>query len=364
MKQFTSISQALFDQKSKEAVSKTPVRREFGLKDLEVINSQTLSLDGRQVPMSADAFKNFCKIVGLPVGFDKTFSTAFGDKARQQLINRLKVAAQAKGNSSVSIVINPDTRRIIAIQKDPRDLISNQTFVDTTSRIIDRFDLEVSDFSISSDGSVVINAASPKNVWGIKGLDDEFHFGGISFSNSPNGGFQTSPYLHRLVCANSMIGRSFSETIHLGQMDAVGMEKFTQQLDELAQRGFRPANFEERVRLAMNTKASLHEMDDACNSLLSVSDADRKEIEAWIPYGKTKEAFFRSGVDVNTLTTNQMKGAKTGMTIWDLINSVTHFATHDNGFKIDDYDRRRLQIESSRILSSEFDMANLIPSPF
>ena len=112
------------------------MRREFGLKDLEVINDQTLALDGKQVGMNRDAFKGLCKIVGLPTGFDKTFSSAFGDKARQQLVNRLKIAAQAKGNTSVSVVLNPDTKRIIAVQKDPRDLISNQKTNDEFNRIV------------------------------------------------------------------------------------------------------------------------------------------------------------------------------------------------------------------------------------
>lgn len=364
MKQFTTISQSLFDERAREATAKTPIRREFGLRDVEIINSETLTLDGKQVGMSNEAFKNFCKIVGLPVGFDKTFSSAFGDKARQQLVNRLKVAAQAKGNSSVSIVLNPETKKIIAVQKDPRDLVSNQSFLESTTRMINRFDLEVSDFSVSDDGSVVINTASPKNSWGIQGLKDEDHFGGISFSNSPNNGFQVSPFLYRLVCANGMIGKSFSETMQLGQMDQMNLLKFNENLEALAKRGFRPEKFEERVRLAMNTRASLAEMEHAHGRIMASSDADAKEIESWIPYQQTKSAFFKSGIDVNTLTTNQMKGAKTGMTIWDMINSMTHFATHDNGFKMKSFNRRTLQTESSRILCDNFDMANLITSPF
>jgi len=364
MKQFTTISQSLFDERAREAEKKTPIRREFGLRDIEVINSETLTLDGKHVGMSNEAFKNFCKIVGLPVGFDKTFSSAFGDKARQQLVNRLKVAAQAKGNSSVSIVLNPETKKIIAVQKDPRDLVSNQSFLESTTRMINRFDLEVSDFSVSDDGSVVINTASPKNAWGIQGLKDEDHFGGISFSNSPNNGFQVSPFLYRLVCANGMIGKSFSETMQLGQMDQMNLLKFNENLEALAKRGFIPEKFEERVRLAMNTRASLAEMEHAHGRIISVSDADVKEIESWIPYQQTKASFFKSGVDVNTLTTNQMKGAKTGMTIWEMINSITHFATHDNGFKMKSFNRRTLQTESSRILCDNFDMANLIASPF
>jgi hypothetical protein len=114
----------------------------------------------------------------------------------------------------------------------------------------------------------------------------------------------------------------------------------------------------------MNTRASLAEMEHAHGKIMAVSDADVKEIESWIPYQQTKAAFFKSGVDVNTLTTNQMKGAKTGMTIWEMINSITHFATHDNGFKMKSFNRRTLQTESSRILCDNFDMANLIASPF
>jgi len=364
MPKFQTISQQLFDAKSKEAVSRTPMRREFGLKDIEIINDQTLTLDGKQVGMNKEAFKGFCKIVGLPTGFDKTFSSAFGDKARQQLVNRLKIAAQAKGNTSVSIVLNPDTKRIIGVQKDPRDLISNQTFVETSSSIINKYGLEVNDFSVSSDGGVAINASSPKNAWGLQGLKDEEFYGGISFTNSPSGGFMVSPYLQRLVCANGLIGCSFEESMSLGQMDSRSMEKFWKGLNDLADRGFRPVSFDEKVRHAMNTMASLSELEGASHELKAYSDADTKELEAWVPLQSTRSKFHTSGIDTLAFTSNQKKGAKTGTSIWDLVNGITHFASHDNGFKIEDYDRRKLQLEASRLLTKNFDMANFVKSPF
>ena len=193
MPKFQTLSQDIFDERAKTAINKTPIRKEVSIKDIEIINDTTLKLEDYQIKMNKDAFKGICKIVGLPVGFDKTFTSSFGDKARQQLINRLKVAVQAKGSTTLSLVVNPDTREIINVQKDPRDLISNQTFIDTSSNIINKYGLEVNDFSVNSDGAVVINTASPKNVWGIDGLKDEEFYGGISFTNSPNGGFMVSP---------------------------------------------------------------------------------------------------------------------------------------------------------------------------
>lgn len=361
---FATLSQELFESKSKLAIEQNPIRKEVSLKDVEVVKDNLLRVGDTNIPMSSDAFKGVCKAVGLPVGFDKTFSAAFGDKARQSLINRLKVAVQAKGNSTISLVVNPNDKRIISVQKDPRDLVSNQTFVDTTRRLVDKYNLDISDYSINSDGGVVINAISFKNGWGLDGLKDEDFYGGITFSNSPAKGFQVSPFLHRLICANGMIGTAFDETMSLGQMDGFTMEKFWNQLNQLADRGFKPASFEKRVREAMNTRASLAELEHAHDTLRSVSDAQHRELENWIPYHSTRARFHGHGVDTAMLTTNQKKGAKSGTTVWDMVNGITHFATHDNGFKMQDFDRRKLQVEASRLLVKPFDMANVLPSPF
>jgi hypothetical protein len=364
MPSYQTISHSLFEQRSKEAMDKTPTRKEFNLKNIEVVNDKTLSINGKQVEMTKDAFKGLCKTVGLPVGFDKTFSQAFGDKARQQLVNKLKIASQAKGNSSVSVVINPESRKIIGVQKEVKDLISNKTFLDTTSSIINKYGLEVNDFSVSDNGAIAINASSPGNVWGLPGLKNEEFFGGISFNNSVNGGFQVSPYLHRLVCANGMIGKSFEESMHLGHMDSMSMEKFWKGLNELADRRFMPASFEEKVRLSMNTFASLAELENASIDLKTYSDAQSNELEAWVPLYKTRMRYQAAGIDPHNLAANQKKGAKTGTTVWDLVNGITHFASHDNGFKIEDYDRRKLQVNASNLLTKNFDMANFIKSPF
>jgi len=152
--------------------------------------------------------------------------------------------------------------------------------------------------------------------------------------------------------------------LSLGQMDGFSMERFWSQLNQLAERGFRPANFENRIRLAMNTRASLFELETAHDWMRSLSDADHKELEAWVPLHNTRAKFHESRIDTISFSTAQKKGAKTGTSVWDLVNGVTHFATHDNGFKIDDYDRRRLQVEASRMLTKDFDMANFVPSPF
>ena len=128
---------------------------------------------------------------------------------------------------------------------------------------------------------------------------------------------------------------------------------------------FRSLEYENKIREAIAVKASLAEMETAYSLIRSLSDAAFNELEAWIPYQETRGAFNKHGVDSSTLSNAQKKCAKTGTSIWELINGMTHFATHDNGFKIDDYDRSRLQVAAGGVLSKPtWDMANLVPTPF
>jgi hypothetical protein len=365
MSRFETLSQSVFDSKFKEAIAVSPLRKEVSLKDIEIVKSNVLRYQDRNIPMEDAAFKGICKIIGLPSGFDKTFSEAFGDKARQSLVNRLKVAVQAKGKTTVSLVINPDTRRVVSVQSDPKNLVSNQTFMETTTRIVDKYGLEVNNFSIGRNGGVIINASSPKNAWGLAGLTNEDHYGGVSFTNSPDAGFKVSPFMYRLVCANGMIGTSFNESISLGQMDAKTMEMFWTNLNELANRSFKPLLFEEKARLAMNTNASLWELQKAHDVLRKYSNAEHNELEAWVPLKTTKDAFHNARIDTFTMGKDQMKNARTGVSVYEVIQGLTHFSSADNGFKIADYDNRKIQYEAGALLAKKsFDIANQVKSPF
>jgi len=365
MPKFNTLSQEEFTRKKDISIKNQPVRSEVAMKDVEVVTSDLLRVKGHLVPMSSDAFKQLGKIVGLPVGFDKSFTDKFGTKARQKLVSRLKSATAAKGVNSLSLVLSPTDKQIVGVNKEAQAIISNSSFLKTAESVIDKFGLEVNDFTTRSDGTTIINTSSPKNHWGLKGLNDEDFFGGISFTNGPDGGFQISPYLHRLICANGMIGKSFEENIRVSSFDSTHMSKLFQDINTLAERGFRPALFEEKVKQAIATPASLMEMEKAYNSISSFALNNPKSLEEWVPYHKTRLAYHDFGTDTITMNDERKKNAKTGTSVWELINGITHFATHDNNIKVDDASRRRLQVMAGRMLSKKsFDMQNVVASPF
>lgn len=365
-RKFETISQGEFDRRSDLAIENQPIRKEVSLRDIEVVKDGVLSYQGSFIGLSENALKDLCKIVGLPMGFEKTFTKNFGENARKQLLSKLKIATSLNRNTpNVTLILNPQTRMVVAIQTSKHKLISHSAFLDTTSNLIDRYNLEVNNFTTNSDGSLLINTSSPKNQFGVKGLKDEDFLGGVTFTNDIKNGFSVSPFLYRMICINGMIGHGFEESLKLGGLEPKKSEDFFVQLNKLAERNFKPLSLEERIQVAMNTQASLHEMRDVHDLLTTYSGENPHTLERWLPYVSTTQAFIDAKINPVGFSDEQKKRARTGTTIWDMVNGITHFATHDNGIRISDESRRHMQKKAGDLLTKKvYDMQNTVPSPF
>ncbi len=80
MPKFQTLSQNIFDERARTAITKTPIRKEISIKDVEILNDTTLKLEDHQIKMNKDAFKGICKIVGLDAVFCFNFRT---DRCRE-----------------------------------------------------------------------------------------------------------------------------------------------------------------------------------------------------------------------------------------------------------------------------------------
>ena len=288
-------------------------------------------------------------------------------EAKRQFINTIKniMSTKGSGSSTVTLVLSKKDRKIVAVHKTARNLISNGGMLDVVNRVIDENKLDVVDFSVGENGEVAVNAVNLKEQWDVEGLKDEVFHGGISFVNNPKNGFIVSPYINRLICANGMVSRGFQEQFKLTSTDGNAMQKFFSDMSNLAKTGFKPEKFVERVKEAHSLKASLAEMFKVSKAIKGATpDITKEEMESWVPVNYTTAAYHRIGIDTHTLRQGQLKNAKTDTSVWDLINGLTHFATHDNGFEIDDYNRRGLQIVAGQLLSDEHDLSNFVRDPF
>ena len=370
-----TLSQSIFSQRAQESINKQPLRRTVNLAELEIIDEEHIAFKNVSIKITKTAFTDLMRILKIPTAFIQRFGELMSEKpeAKRSFINSIKniLGTRGSGGKSVTLVLSQESKEVIAVHKTERNLISNSSFMDVVSQCIDSNQLDVVDFSINGDGNTVINALNTKAQFGIGNPNenplykDEFFHGGVSFSNDPKKGFVISPYVNRLVCANGSVHRGFQETYKLTSTDSDTMKKFFSDLSALAKKGFKPETFIQRVEEAMNLKASLSELYSVKKAIKGVAkDIKPEELETWVPLRYNEAAYNRIGIETHLLRAGQLKNAKSNISVWELINSLTAFATHNNGFDISEYDRRGLQIAAGAMLTNEHDMSNFVRSPW
>lgn len=364
-----TLSQSIVKQREQEALENQPLRREVHMNEIELYDDEHILYKGNVVKITKSAFSELLKVLQIPSTFIKRFYELMNERpeARRQFINNVKNVMSSKGTGSnnLTLILSAKTREIIGVRKNSRSLISNKGFIDVVNKVIDINGLEVIDYSVSADGSTTINALNTRDQWDVAGLKDEFFSSGVSFRNNVRDGFIVTPYINRLVCANGMISKGFEEEMKLNPSDSQSMEKFFSDLNTLAKNNYTPQLFVERVEEALRMKASLGEMERVARILKNVAkDISATELEAWVPIAYTTNAYKRIGIDPKFLNAKQLQNAKTDTSVWTLINSLTHFATHAYGFDMDDYSRRMLQVEAGRMLTDDHDLSNFVRDPF
>lgn len=362
----TTLSQGVFDQHAKRAIELQPVRKQVSLSQLELIDKNTLGVDGTPVPMTSGAFKDFIEYLRIPKAFLNRFETSFGSEGAGQFLNRMRTAMASDGGSDVVLVVDPAKKEITAIRHPNHVGITNEGFLGLIRENVDRYDLQVSDFYVGPDGSLNVNAVSPSGFLQVPGMKKETFSTGVSFSNSSRGGTEVSPYLMRLVCSNGMMSRSFAEHYNLKGLDKEHVERFNEHMIALQANSFQPQGVSDKVIKADMTRASLAEMQLAASSIMSNSKVEWKDLQRYVPLQSTSDAFNRHGIDTTRFTRLQQKNATTGTTLWSLVNGMTNFAS--NGAKAyfdDEIQRSRIMVAAGNLFARDtYDTENLVVSPF
>ena len=362
----TTLSNSLIDQRKVQTLEAQNLRKQVHFRDINIIDSETIEYNGSRISITKSAFKNLLSLLGMSQAFAQKFETLFTKEAKAQFINTMKNAMSSNSGklSEVTLVLNPITKSVVAVTKKEEFGISNKQFMGVAENIIDNHSMEVSNWSVDpGTGIVTINAFNPNANFSVQGLSNEVFTGGVTFQNSPKDGFQVLPYVNRQFCTNGLTTAFAQEAYTLNSLDAGSMEKFFENLNELRKNNFAPVGFGDRVRIANDTPASLHELQFA-NGLIEPYAGERSD--SWIPYAENMNAYYRAGFE--TLSTDQLKGAKSNTSVWDIVNATTHFASHGAGIidtNMQDFNATELMVKAGNLFGKKrFDHENSMPNPF
>lgn len=362
----TTLSNTLIEQRKVQTLEAQNLRKVVPFRDINLIDVESIEYQGSKINITKSAFKNLLGLLGMSNTFAQKFENLFTKEAKAQFINTMKNAMASNSGrlSEVTLVLNPLTKTVVAITKKDEFGISNQQFMQVAENIIDNQSMDVTNWSIDpGTGIITINAFNPKANFAVQGLSDEVFTGGVTFQNSPKDGFQVLPYVNRQWCTNGLTTAFAQEAYTLNSLDQGSMEKFFENLNGLRKNNFAPTGFADRVRAAHNTPASLHELQFAHN-LIEPFAGER--VDNWIPLAENMNAFYRAGFE--SLSTEQLKHAKSNTSVWDVINGVTHFATHGAGIidtNMQDYNASELMVKSGNLFGKKsFDHENTMPDLF
>jgi hypothetical protein len=361
-----TLSNTLIDQRKVQTLEAQNLRKVVPFRDINLIDSESIEYQGQKINLTKNAFKNLLGLLGMSNSFAQKFENLFTKEAKSQFINTMKNAMASNSGklSEITLVLNPISKSVVAITKKDQFGISNQQFMGVAENIIDNHGMDVTNWSVDpGTGIITINAFNPNATFAVQGLSDEVFTGGVTFKNSPKDGFQVLPYINRQWCTNGMTQSFAEEAYTLNSLDQGSMEKFFENMNDLRKNNFAPTGFGDRVRAAHNTPASLSELQFAHN-LIEPFAGERAD--NWIPLAENMNAFYRAGFD--TLNANQMKHAKSNTSVWDVINGVTHFATHGSGIidtTMQDYNASDLMVKSGNLFGKKsFDHENTMPDLF
>jgi len=362
MKELTTLSPTAFAARKAEAVRNEVMRKEISLSEFNVIDNTHIEVDGVKIELTPFAFKRLLGRLRIPTAFAKRFETGFGSDGLQQLVQMMKTMKSSKNDQTVTLLVDPRAKKVTNILPAGYASISNEAFIDFAEGYINQYGLEVKDFGSDPNGGATINCVSPNSVFSVPGMSDEVFNTGVTFRNTPTRGLEVSPYLNRLVCSNGMSSTSFSETYGLHELTDKSIREFNDHMINMASTGFQPVGLADKIKMANNTDASIAEVQRAMSAMLSTDKKiDFDYMQRYLPINRVMKAYSDIGAEPSTFTTKQLQNAKSGLSIWEVVNGITNFASNDEKYNIDDHKTGNLMVSAGNLLMKKnFDTEALI----
>lgn len=355
------ITQAQYNVFRDDVLQNQPIRKTCQLTDISVLSMDTIQFAGLRLGITRQALKDLVKIIGLSISGANDLEKSVGEENAQKFINGLKNAIGSAKGIQITLVVTPD-RWVTRIQRtQATSLISAETFFDMADRVINQHGLDIKflDFN-KGNGNISISTTSPKGDFQVSNISDEVFKTGVNLNRTMDG-IQALPFMERLVCTNGMLTRAFDDTFALRSMDTKMWNEFYQHLERVEKANFVPAQFEAKVNQAIQTQASLKELETGMQLLTSQSNLPKEDLEIFFKGSKScYNKLNAHGIDPSTLTEAQKATVRTPLSVWDVINGITDFASHNYGYEKKENSDRHLQMRAGDLLTKQFDTANLV----
>ncbi len=361
----------IFSDFREAALDQQPLLYDTNLSDVQVDSDESVTVDGKTLPMDRSGLDDLRSIAGVPKRFSRRADDYLGDGTSTRLVEAMRSGLAEENDRPVSVAIDRSDESVVGLNDNISQMISMEGYFDLAERIIDRYDLDIDDTVIGTDGTVRMSLKKGDRQVNLDGfgeaLDEETFKAGLSIA-SRLGQIEFKSYLYRLICTNGMIGEFWGDDMEINSLDTDAVFDLFDSIDQVADNGFLPESFGDAVSRANSTYASLRELEDIHSSIARHYNGENPEqVERFVDLRSVRSEYRNEGIEPTELTQRQKRNAITPVKLWDAVNGLTRFASHDftsEGFNASDVDQSRLMIKAGGLLERDrFDAENLVPIP-
>jgi len=328
--------------------------------DEETLKRGQILVGGQAVKVSSGFFYKLGSMLKVNVSLTRNMLEKGDHQIAAALINGLKeYQVKSSSGTEVMLIANAHTREIIDICSPNRyRRVTNDTVLDVAERIVNdnpNLIVETVDFN-PTNGACSINLLNNQEVGFAQAGKDEFFKFGFSIIQTSRDTLVES-YNQRLVCSNGLRvslgegaigsnrGLNFEDRFRLTGNSSEDIRTFLNRIEDMKKAEFISPAFNAAITRATGTKASLSEVEKALITATSkIEELDpqfKKDFQSAIArkyfhaYGDTLARITRKGQDPHSLNDRQKQFIKTGMSVWDVVNSLTFLGSNNSGIPLE-----------------------------
>ena len=320
--------------------------REVAKNEIVALDETHFQIGNAVLDFSPQVSSDIDRFIGLKANQSQLAERSYGANGISNLRNFF---AQASRNDEDRVILVADLnhRNVHKIFRTRDHLIPPESFFEFAEMFMDknRYEPEAVEYDNGTEISIRMKSLDPQVMTFAK--DDDFISNGLWLRWNPSE-VAFGNYYERLVCSNGMTQMSQNR---LMRANSLADENMVNTL--MAVNGESPALKQNMTLMlgnaqkAIHTKASVYEMGVGAR-LLQHFGVDAYDAEQLIPYEENRSCYEQSGYPVNA---EGLRQAVSSMTVWQLFNILTAFATHTPAWTPHDLRRPQLMEQSVSLLN-------------
>lgn len=316
--------------------------------EIQYLGENIYELDGREFEVSPLVVSQIDKFIGLNKKQIKAVHLSSGDDGVRDYRNYIAMVNSIADPQNLAIIANPEKRTIIGATPLREDAIPMESFFDFAEMFANDNHYSIGGFSKGSDVTTGLELKMIPHDKHIEsfGKDEEFMTNGFIMKWNL-GEIEIGHYYERLVCSNGAVQKVYKKQSSFYSLEDKNIRTLLS-YPQYESSDFN--NFKQNAITAIESKASLSELQQASKILLS-NGVGNDLVEQIIPFNRDLQEYKKKGYNKINCST-----AKSSQTFWDVFNRLTFFASHNDIWESDDNRRSQVLVASVALLHRQRDI--------